>query len=278
MKVRAIKDLTQLDDPSLFAAIAEGLNHIIKNVSRLYAGASHLSEAKLAHSSRVLATVAEEEAAKFLVLVDAIRCPRVPSDRFSRQLGRFNEHLAKGLYARACLMCPGTLKDLQRYMDNHRQEYFLDGPNDVDWIFRNEVIQGREGALYVDYISNEGDHSWSDPAAFETLYATTMEPWSVRTARHLFEVGVSSPEAVATVADVWRGQSITLETHWSEIAKINRGTLEALESRGLLADQPDDTYRFIIENWQFPMYDVNLALIPVKLEALRQQQQEWNPY
>jgi hypothetical protein len=54
---------------------------------------------------------------------------------------------------RACGMRPGTLAELQEYVDNHREEFYLDGPNDVDWIFRNEVLEGREGALYVDYVA-----------------------------------------------------------------------------------------------------------------------------
>jgi hypothetical protein len=41
----------------------------------------------------------EEEAAKFHILLDAVRCPREPADRFSRQLGYFNQHPVKGLYA-----------------------------------------------------------------------------------------------------------------------------------------------------------------------------------
>lgn len=277
MRVRAIKDLSQLVDADFFAAVAEGLGLVRKNVGRLIDGATELSDAKHAHAARVLATIAEEEASKFLILLDAIRCPRQPHDRFTRQLARFNDHLAKGLYARACMMSPGSLGQLQEYIDHHRHEYYLDGPNDVDWIFRNEVAQGREGTLYVDYVANADQHSWSDPAQFEELFVSSPEPWSVRTARYLHDAGISTPDAVSVVAEVWRGSDINVTTHWSEIARLNRTTLEVLQTCELLNEQPAEAYSWIIEQWQFPMFDLDLSLIPVKLETLRERQRNWTP-
>lgn len=47
MKVRAIKDLTQLADPEFFAAVEEGLNLIVKNVTKLWDAAVILSEKKM---------------------------------------------------------------------------------------------------------------------------------------------------------------------------------------------------------------------------------------
>jgi AbiV family abortive infection protein len=185
MRVRAIKDLTQLSDPDFFASIAEGVSLVVENVNRLQAGAAALAEARQTHPSRVLTTLAEEEAAKVLILVDAVRCPRQPTERLARQLGRFNDHLAKGLYARVCGMRPITLADLQKYVDNDRHDFYLDGPNDVDWIFRNQVIDGRESMLYVDYVARDDGHHWSDPAQLEDLLVLSVEPWAIRTARSL---------------------------------------------------------------------------------------------
>ncbi len=277
MRVRAIRDLTQLADPAFFAAIAEGLGLVVKNIGRLYDGAATLAEAKQPHPARVLALIAEEEAAKLLILMDAVRCPRLPPERLARQLSRFNDHLAKGLYAKACTWCPATIEQLQEYVNHDRREFYLDGPNDVDWIFRNEVIQGREGALYVDYVANDDTHNWSDPAQFEDLIFSTPEPWSVTTARHLYDAGISTPDAVAVVAEVWRSMPTEPGTRFNRIQSMNRHTLTLLESRGLLKDQPASTYSWIVEQWQFPMYDLDLSMIPVKLETLREQQRNWSP-
>ena len=173
MRVRAIKDLMRLGEPAFFAAIAEGLELIVQNVSRLYDGAITLAKASQPHAAHVLTTLAEEEAAKVLILLDAVRCPQSPADRLSHQLARFNDHLAKGLYARVCGMRPATLAQLQECIDNDREEFYLDGPNDVDWIFRNQVTQDREGIFYVDYVAHDDGHRWSDPAVFEEILCSS---------------------------------------------------------------------------------------------------------
>lgn len=49
-------------------------------------------------------------------------------------------------------------------MERHRQQFFLDGPNDIDFIFSNDLIRDREAALYVDLIDNEGTLGWDGEA------------------------------------------------------------------------------------------------------------------
>ena len=277
MRVRAIKDLTQLSDPDFFAAIAEGISLVVKNVARLQAGAAALGESKQMHPARVLSTVAEEEVAKVLILLDAVRCPRTPGERLAGQLARFNDHLAKGLYARACGMRPGTLAELQEYVDNHREEFYLDGPNDVDWIFRNEVLEGREGALYVDYVARDDGHHWSDPSMYEDLYFGPLEPAAVKTARSLHDAGLCSAASLAIVAEIWRANPVEPETHFSAIRELNVRTLRTLDERGLLAEQSSDVYSWIANEWQFPMYGLDLSKIKVDLEMLRERQRNWSP-
>ena len=180
MRARAIRDLTQLPDRGFFVEVAEGLTLILGDACRLQSGAASLAQAKQFHASRVLQLVAEEEASKALILLDAVRCPRHPGDRFANQLGRFNDHLAKGLYARACSLRPATLAQLQEYLNSYRQEFYLDGPNDVDWIFRNDVISRREEVLYVDYVATDDGRSWIDPQRYEALGALTARGGSLK--------------------------------------------------------------------------------------------------
>ena len=99
---RAIKDLCQLSDASLFEEVATGIGHVVEVVDRLDAAARSLSEASERHPARILRNMAEEEAAKVLILVDAVRCPRKRQTERSRVLGYFHDHLAKGLYAEVC--------------------------------------------------------------------------------------------------------------------------------------------------------------------------------
>src|SRR5688572_7719948 len=190
MRPKASRDLMQLGDLQFFETISEGMTLISRNVSRLYDGAVALSKASQKHTARTLTMQSEEEAAKFLILMDAVRCPRVPAERLSEQLGRFNDHPARGLYAKACWLKPLTLAQLQEYLNLHRDQFHLDGPNDVDWIFRNEIQANRDGLLYVDYVAyDDGEHRWSDPTLNEDIWFSSLPtPAAVTMARQIHEV------------------------------------------------------------------------------------------
>ena len=99
MKAGAIGALNGLDDGQFFSAIAEGLALVAKHGDHLWNAATTLYDTGQHHASRILTLIAQEEAAKYLILIDAIRCPRLPPKRRACQLRRFYDHLAKGLYA-----------------------------------------------------------------------------------------------------------------------------------------------------------------------------------
>jgi hypothetical protein len=88
--------------------------------------------------------IAEEEAGKFLILLDAVRCGRKRQKVFAEQLERSHDRLAKGLYVATVSIRPAISAELLSYLEGLRVQLYLDGPNDVDWIFRNEVLSGRE--------------------------------------------------------------------------------------------------------------------------------------
>ena len=161
MKHRAIKDLGQLSDPDFFRAVSEGLSLVIKNATRLHDAAQTLHDAKHAQGTHVLTLLAEEEAAKFLILIDAVRCPLRLAKIRTRQLRYFHNHLARGIYARLVKFHRRVrLAGLERIADSDRESLFLDGPNDVDWIFRNTILARREEAIYVDYVETVDGHEW----------------------------------------------------------------------------------------------------------------------
>ena len=74
MRPKAIKDLAQLSDQDFFAQISIGYEQILKHANSLGEDASSLAQQKHVTSNRVLATLAEEEAAKCLILMDAPLC------------------------------------------------------------------------------------------------------------------------------------------------------------------------------------------------------------
>jgi AbiV family abortive infection protein len=199
VQTRAIKDLVQLSEVDFCVAVAEGLTRVVENVNRLGADAVVLADAGHFHGSRVLTAIAEEEASKFLILLDAVRCPRHPGERLSTQLARFNDHLAKGLYAKASMYRPSTLGELQHYLDLDRDQYYLDGPNDCGWVFYNEIMHTGEAQLYVDYIYSDDGHGWSEPSRMSDLFGAPHERACVSLVRALSAVGIATPAALSTV-------------------------------------------------------------------------------
>ena len=280
MRARAIKDLSQLSDATFFSEAAEGLEHIISNARRLYDSAVVLAEAKHGHGYRVLMSLSEEEASKFLILIDAVRCPRQPADRFSNQLARYNDHLAKGLYAQSCSMRPASLGQLQEYLDHYRENLYLDGPNDVDWIFRNQIIRGREEILYVDYVAHEDGHSWFHPGPYNEssfFYCETDKPGPLRIVDLLYNVGLAKANALAEMADLWRSIAIVPEMSWEQLRNLNYKTLEQLDSKGLLQERSESEYQALVDWWQFPLYSLDMSLLKVDIEILREKQRNWSP-
>ena len=243
MRVRAIKDLSQLSRPDFFRTVGLGLDKIIQNASRLFNSARGLGNRGEYQAFTVIRNLAEEEASKFLILLDAVRCPRNPPERFCNQLGRFNDHLSKGLYSCAYKARPPTPAKLQEYLDNFREQYYLDGPNEVEWIFRNEILQEREQALYVDYISTDDGHAWLDPAddfrvePVEILFQ--IEPPCLKIARALFDVGISETDALTAVAEIWSSVSLRPDMPWLELRSMNHQTLEKLKTKRLLRGQSE---------------------------------------
>jgi hypothetical protein len=59
------------------------------------------------------------------------------------------------------------LTEAVTYLARERQALYLDGPEDVDWIFRNAIEQRREEAIYVYYIAIRDywhdEHQWHCP-------------------------------------------------------------------------------------------------------------------
>lgn len=87
---RAITELSKLAD--LFEEVAGGVGHVLEGVDELDAAARRLLQADNPHRpsmcgsfpAEVLGNLPEEEAAKALILVDAVRCPRARQQKMAR--------------------------------------------------------------------------------------------------------------------------------------------------------------------------------------------------
>ncbi len=276
MRTKAIKDLSQLSDAELFKELSEGFGHILKNVTRIENDARFLRENNRVRGSRVLRAIAEEEAAKFLILLDAVRCPRQPGGAFSRQLSYFDKHLPKGIYAEYYHLRPGTFGEIREWVEMERQEYYLDGPNDVDWIFHNEILQKREEGIYVDYTESDGEHIWLSPLRYDKLGGLALGvniPPALKLAHALNLAGCTGREALAVIAKIWRPVEMNDGFPWTQLRELNSKTLEQLEAHNLLRKQSGSVYGKIIDEWLFPLHSLDLSKIRVDQVNLRKIQE-----
>ena len=81
------------------------------NALLLWRDATRLAMACRPQGYQILKFLVEEEAAKFHILLDAVRCPRQTNDMFARQLRYFTKHLARGLYTMAYEWVPMGLTE-----------------------------------------------------------------------------------------------------------------------------------------------------------------------
>ena len=237
MKHRAIKDLNQLRDAELFQEISVGLDKIYENCIELISSSRHLIENKKYRASRIIEAVSKEEAAKYLILIDALRCPRKDQKNMTRQLAKFNDHMAKGVYAELCSWRPSSYKELCKYIETELNEYFLDGPMGIDWIFRNSIISKREEAFYVDYLQHDEEHSWLTPQSHDSISKygfLNSNPAIIKMVKAIHNIGISKVDSIKIFSVFWRDFEFDSSTHYQEFKKANLECLESLDKKNLL--------------------------------------------
>lgn len=269
-------NLAALGAAELLGTLAEGLSLVAEHVAALEQIAGRQEGPAAARAVEVLHVVSDEEAGKFLILLDVARCAEAESALKADQLRKASNHIAKGVYQRAVDIRPADFAELLRFAKGLRASHYLDGPNDVDWIFRNEIEAEREEKLYVDYVSTDDGDSWYSPRRYDDLgpdYASGAAELVLAMSR----AGFCSTEVLTTIAEVWRDFRPEPETQWSDCRELNRATLERIPADVVDPELSDEDVSRILNTWTFPMYDVDLRKIDVKLDDLRERQRNWSP-
>ena len=273
MKQRAIQDLSQLSESALFREISTGISLVTSNALGIEKEAMRLYDSK-SNAYDILMAVAREEAAKALILFDTARCPPKTED-FQRQIRRFNDHLAKGIYANVCDLRVASKAELCSYINREREEFYLDGPNDVDWIFPNRILHSRERNMYVDYVRAEDSNFWLDPFKRDRMFSHNM-PDVVSLASALLTTGCTTPEALAKIAEIWRPLSLNDSCTFQQLRKHHIETLLELEELQLIENPEERSVRTIVELLPFPLHDIDLKMINVKTSSLEEIQQNYS--
>ena len=273
----AIKDLLQLSDGRLFEEVATGIRLIVEHAESLESIAVRLIAIDEHRGATIVRALAKEESAKVLILVDLVRCPRNNQDAKSRTVAAFRDHLAKEIYADSCHWRPVDFAEVTRIVNRERRPYYLDG---LDWIFPNHAKARREHRMYVDYVQDitveDGEHDWVSPIpdlGREYKHAT---PPSLVVARALHRVGMTTPEGLAVVADLWRGFEPQPQTTHQELLGRNFDSLVRVsQARQDREVDPEDA-RSVCHDWPFPLWPLDLTQSkgPTKADLRRQRAEQ----
>jgi len=168
MRPRAFTKLASYREPKLLVALAEGMSLIAEHVVALDTTAGQQTGPHAARATSAIRAISDEEAGKYLVLLDVARCAREKAAKKADQLRRCRDDVVKGIYARMADMRPATYEELIGYVELLRPNHCLDGPSGMDWIFRNEIEAEREDHLYVDFVETDDGDGWLSPERFDS--------------------------------------------------------------------------------------------------------------
>jgi AbiV family abortive infection protein len=282
MLPRRLSAILQIPEGRRFNVLAEGMALLAENVGTLEADAATLGASRRDRGAAVLRSFAEEEAAKVLILLDLARAGWQDQVAVRACLSAFYSHVARGLYVRAYDGSPADLAEVRGYVDELRQNYYLDGPTDVDWIFRNEVEASREERLYVDYIEDEyGHRRWTGPADRAAIFD---EPFSfpmaattvVRLVAAMRHIGLLTEQGLAATRDAWSGVVVDDTMRWPDLRSLNVAAVESLADilgRAYAAEEDGEALRYVLEHWIFPLSSLDLRVNKVDLDDLRRKRE-----
>lgn len=279
MAVRGLKCLARLGAEERLATISEGLGLLVENVDTLGGDVEALSAAGRRRAVWIVANHADEEAAKVLILIDLVRMDQRHSEAVSRQIGRFYNHLARRIYAELSQMSPADFAEVRRIVESMRPSHFLDGPNDVDWIFPNRLMADREERLYVDFVDEEEGGRWITPASDDEIRFGGPSSLVRDLVGALHRLGTTTEEGLGIVAEAWRDLEIDDTTHWQMVFGINCEVVEKLQERGLAAGElTQEDVELVARSWTFPLAQLEMSQIRVARSEVEAEQERWSPY
>ncbi len=274
MRLRAVHELAHLGDAEFFPEIETGAGLCFANAARIMEDVTRLAEEGRYQAAKILQNVANEEAAKAMILLDAARCPRNPSALLVRQLRYFADHLPKGLYVSVAEIRPVSFGEVREWVNRERKQYYLDGPDGGEWLFSNSILTSREQSMYVDFIAVDDSKWWHDPAGHHlpVLGAEDFRPSGIfRMVSALHAAGWFRADALAVIAEMWRPVNIHDGMTIHELRDCNQATLRILDTKGLLRDAGNETFGLIVNLGPFPLHPLDLTQEKVNKQELLDQ-------
>lgn len=269
--LRQARKLVQMPFDDRVKFIADGLPILLESARGLYDASKAIAD--MSREASVLKGHAEEEAAKILILMDIMRCPRkLIAGRIGVLMGWYYDHLARLLYAEACRWHPINLKELRNIIDRRRVSHFLEGGMG-EFIVPNDLIYRRETRLYADIEAlDDGTLQWTAPTGTTSLF--DLEPDALVVADALSTLGAFSVDGLNIISSVWSEVDFQDDTTSQESDRLIEATLHRLISHGLAAENAtDDHVQRLYGRWQMPLYALELKAKEMERSVLEAEQQ-----
>jgi hypothetical protein len=277
--LRQANQICNLSATQRLEFIAEGLPIVFASAQSLMKASRAI--AGFPREGEILERHALEECAKALILVDVARCPaKVISSRIGWMMRWFGQHLPRLIYVEAQSWKPVSVAQLQDYVDDQRKSHYLEGEYG-EYILPNWELFARESLLYADVVGNEDtEPSWHSP-----LYKTGWELFSdwdcpaYRLVCALQMVGVFTGPGLKIVQEVWGKLDFVGGQSWTEAHALSAEMLDRLQSANLFAEQTtEEDIRWLMGNWQIPMYHIDFSPIKVSLDELKRERERNMPF
>ncbi len=250
--------------------LAEGLPVVIASARSFRQASSQLREQT--REAQVLAGLAEEEAAKILILLDIARCPpKISASRIGSLIRSFYDHQARLIYAKAVYWRPTNIRQLRECVDDSRRSHFVEGLAG-EYILPNWEIYQREACLYADIEASEnGELRWNDPTEIPSAYFASEG--LDRLIEAMDALRLFSREGLKIISDVWGSLTFVDLESATDADRLTQTMLERLIANNVPVphakqENVDVLYRY----WQLPMYDIDFRSIEVSLDDLRDEQ------
>lgn len=271
MTPRRLGHLVTLSNEERFPILGEGLERLGDRVHHLAGSIARVQDANDVLAAAALDVICTEEAAKVLILLDLARCMH-PQKPFANGCKYFYEHLARGIYAHVHEGNPADFGEIMRYVEILRPSHYLDGPNDADWIFRNEILRGRESAIYVDFEESQpGEFAWAGGDREMLRYVPgrlAQLVLALRTAGVLTEVGARAS------ATAWKNAKFDGSTRWEfcrDRARLVLAQVAEAQKKDI-TEELRAAWGIVLENWTFPLIQLDLSLHKIPIEEMTDQQ------
>lgn len=273
VRAKSLPDIVSVPIPDRFAIIAAGFPLLVEHIATLRDSAQHLRDAGQPRAAAIIRMVMAEEAAKILILLDLARLGWEDQAAVRRQLKYFGDHVPRGIYVEVTSTSPASFNEVRQYAQMYQLSRYLDGPNDVDLIFRNRIESAREETLYVDYVWSEEGYRWLSPRDRESFSS-----WSSGAVTELVlamdRVGLLSLRGLESTAREWSSAIITPGLGWHENVRRNQLILVDLwNEKAFHPGATDADVNLILERWTFPMGTLDLRKIHVTDEELDEERE-----